>query len=148
MNQLRQRQPRLLDPGFLAFLRTKRCCTCGRHPLPANPTGIEAAHIRIGLFAKGMKPHDKHAVPMCGWCHRDGPEAQHKMNETEFWAMWELDPFDIAAKFYAEYGGDGGSPKKRRTIIRPRIPKETRQKIPRRQKPWPKRPFASAMRKS
>lgn len=123
MNQLRQRQPRLLDPGFLAFLRLQRCCCCGKYP------PVEAAHIRIGLFAKGMKPHDKHAVPLCGWCHRQSPYAQHAMNETEFWARWGLDPFDIAAKFYAEYGGDGGTPKKRRTIIRPRLPKERRAKI-------------------
>lgn len=146
MNQLRQRQPRLLDSGFLAFLRTKRCCTCGRQPLPTKPNGIDAAHIRIGLFAKGMKPHDKHAVPLCRWCHLDGPEAQHKMNETEFWAMWELDPFDIAAKLYSEYGGTGGEPR-RPTKMKPRKPKAQRQKIPRSKSPWPKRPFASSTRK-
>jgi hypothetical protein len=123
MNQLRQRQPRLLDPGFLAFLRTKPCCCCGARP------PVQAAHIRIGLFAKGMKPHDKHAVPLCQWCHLDGPEAQHKMNETEFWRMWELDPFEIAAKLYAEYGGDGGHARKPRTTIKPRLPKEKRAKI-------------------
>lgn len=127
-NQLRQRQPRLLDPGFLAFLREKKCCTCGRAPLLAKPTGIHAAHIRIGLFAKGMKPHDKHAVPMCSWCHLDGPKAQHSMNESEFWAMWGLDPFDIAAKLYAEYGGTGGAVRKR-TTIKPRLPKDQRTKI-------------------
>lgn len=142
MNQLRQRQPRLLDPGFLAFLREKKCCTCGRAPLPAKPTGIHAAHIRIGLFAKGMKPHDKHAVPMCSWCHLDGPEAQHSMNETEFWAMWELDPFEIAAKFYAEYGGTGGAARKPRTTIKPRLPKDARTKIASHKGPWPKRKFS------
>lgn len=119
----RQRQPRLIDNGYLKFLRTKPCVTCNRAP----PS--EAAHIRIGLFAAGMKPHDKHALSLCDWCHRDGPEAQHKMNESEFWAMWELDPFDIAAKFYAEYGGTGGEPRKRRSTIKPRLPKERRQKI-------------------
>lgn len=129
MNQLRQRQPRLLDPGFLAFLRTKPCCTCGRRPLPEKPTGIHAAHIRIGLFAKGMKPHDKHAVPMCSWCHLDGPEAQHSMNESEFWEMWKIDPFELAAKLYDEYGGTGGTARKPRTTIKPRLPRHQRQKI-------------------
>lgn len=142
MTQLRQRQPRLLDPGYLAFLRTEPCTCCGR-----RPPGTEAAHIRIGLFAKGMKPHDKHAVPLCSWCHRDGPEAQHKMNETEFWRMWGMDPFEIAASFYAVYGGSGGSPKKHRTKTRQRRPKEGRQKI-RSKTTWPKRPFASATKKS
>lgn len=129
MNQQRPKNPRLHDAGYLRFLNLQRCCTCGRHPLPERPTGIEAAHIRIGLFAKGMKPHDKHAVPLCNWCHLTGPEAQHKMNESEFWEMWELDPFEIAAKYYAEYGGDGGREKRKRTIIRPRLPKEKRSKI-------------------
>lgn len=122
MNQLRQRQPRLLDPGFLAFLRRKPCTCCGRAP-PSH-----AAHIRIGLFAKGMKPHDKHAVPMCSWCHLDGPEAQHKMNETEFWEMWQIDPFDVAAKLYAEYGGAGGQVRGPRAV-KTRPPKAQRQKI-------------------
>lgn len=142
MTQLRQRQPRLLDPKYLAFLRLKPCCICGRHA-----PGTEAAHIRIGLLAKGMKPHDKHAVPMCGWCHRDGPSAQHKMNESEFWQLWEIDPFELAAKLYAEYGGDGGKPKRKRTIIRPRLPKEKRATIRSAKTKWPKRPFASNTRK-
>lgn len=140
MTQLRQRQPRLLDSGFLAFLRLQRCCCCGKYP------PVEAAHIRIGLFAKGMKPHDKHAVPLCGWCHRDGPEAQHRMNETEFWELWELDPFDIAARLYDEYGGTGGKPRKPRTTIKPRLPKEQRQKINQGKPRWPKRTFAKNTR--
>lgn len=136
MNQVRQRQPRLLDPGFLRFLRLQRCCCCGARP-------AQAAHIRIGLFAKGMKPHDKHCVPLCQWCHLDGPEAQHKMNETEFWRMWELDPFDIAARLYLEYGGDGGHARKPRTSIRPRLPKEARTKIKSRGFGTQKRKFSS-----
>lgn len=123
MSQLRQRQPRLFDPGFLAFLRTKPCsCGCGRAPKS------EAAHIRIGLLAAGMKPHDKHAVPLNAWCHRLAPDSQHA-DERGFWEKRGLDPFDIAAKLYAEYGGTGGAPKKRRTISKPRRPKEKRAKI-------------------
>lgn len=127
----RQREPRLYDAGFLAFLRTQRCCCCGRHP------PVQAAHIRIGLFAKGMKPHDKNAVPLCSWCHLDGPQAQHKMNEESFWKMWELDPFAIAAKLYAEYGGAGGAPKKKRKLTTIR-PKGFGRKIRTRTTPWPK----------
>lgn len=51
------------------------------------------------------------------------------MNETEFWRMWDMDPFDVAAKLYAEYGGDGGQARKPRTTIKPRLPKENRTKI-------------------
>lgn len=131
---MKQREPRLYDPGYLAFLRTKRCCTCGAHP------PVQAAHIRIGLFAKGMKPHDKNAVPLCQWCHLDGPEAQHKMNEAAFWKMWEIEPFAIAAKLYAEYGGTGGKPRKR-TTIKPRLPPSKRTKIRSGPTVWPKRKF-------
>lgn len=138
---MRQREPRLLDPGYLAFVRAKPCTTCRAAP----PS--QAAHIRIGFFGKGMKPHDKDAVPLCQWCHIDGPKAQHKMNETEFWAMWNLNPFEIAAKLYFEYGGTGGAPKKQRTIIRPRLPKDKRQKIQGRSQ-WPKRRFENATKKS
>lgn len=127
---MRQREPRLHDPGFLRFLRTKPCCICGA---PA-----EAAHIRIGLFAGAMKPHDKHATPLCPRHHRDGPESQHAFgNEAEWWKRHDKDPFVIAARLYAEYGGTGGKPRKRRTTIRPRLPKEKRVKIPSR--PFPKR---------
>jgi hypothetical protein len=136
MTELRQRQPRLLDAGFLAFLRTKPCaCGCGR----AAPS--EAAHIRIGLFAGQMKPHDRDALPLNRWCHREAPDSQHA-DEKSFWNSRSLDPFKIAAALYQEYGGTGGKPRKPRTIIRPRIPKDKRQKIPARKAPWPKRKFS------
>jgi hypothetical protein len=142
LTELRQRQPRLLDAGFLAFLRKKPCaCGCGR----AAPS--EAAHIRIGLFAGQMKPDDRNAVPLNAWCHREGPRAQHRMGEADFWNERGLNPFKIAAALYQEYGGTGGKPRKARTIIRPRIPKEKRAKIQQRKTPWPKRTFASATRK-
>lgn len=125
-----QKEPRLLDPGFLTFLRQQRCCVCGKYP------PVQAAHIRIGLFAGAMKPHDRHATPLCQCCHLDSPVAQHKMNEAEFWKRHRLDPFEIAAKFYSEYGGTGGKSKKARTKTKPRRPKERRQKIASR--PFPK----------
>lgn len=132
MSQLQPRQPRLYDRGFLVFIRTKPCCICGA------VGATEACHIRIGLFAKGMKPHDKHCTPMCGYHHRE----QHSMSESQFWEDYDLDPFDIAAKLYAEYGGDGGAPRKPRTTIKPRLPKEQRTKITSHKGPWPKRKFA------
>lgn len=131
---VRQRQPRLYDPGYLAFLRKKPCCCgCGR----AAPS--EAAHIRIGLFAGQMKPHDKHAVPLNAWCHRLAPDNQHN-GEAAFWERCGKDPFELAAAFYDEYGGTGGKPRKPRTTIKPRLPKERRQKIP-------GRPFGKQKRK-
>lgn len=123
-------RPRLYDPGFLAFLRKKFCVACGR------PPPCEAAHIRIGFRALGKKPDDRYATPLCPSCHR----LQHAMSEEAFWAHRRLDPFAIAAKLYAEYGGTGGKPRKR-TTIKPRLPKEQRAKIQQRKEPWANRSF-------
>lgn len=127
--ELRQRRPRLLDPGFLAFVRTKRCAFCGARP-------VEAAHIRMADLSRnkpstGMqeKPDDRWAVPLCAWCHREGPESQHNIGEERFWKIAETNPFVVAEELYAEYGGDGGKARKPRVTIKPRLPKEKRVKI-------------------
>ncbi len=95
----------------------------------------------------GRKPDDAKATPLCVWHHRESPQAQHNMGEAEFWERHGLDPFVIAAKLYAAYGGKGGKPKPRATI-KPRLPKSKRQKIPQGKTSWPSRPFASNTRKS
>jgi hypothetical protein len=123
---LKQREPRLYDTGFLEFLRRQPCCICG------VTRNVEAAHIRIGFLATRMKPHDKHAVPLCAPHHRTGEGgvvAQHSMSETEWWGAHRLDPFAIAERLYAEYGGDGGQPKVKRKTTKPRKPKHLRAKI-------------------
>lgn len=137
-----QRRPRLHDTKYLELLRTKPCCTCGRAP----PT--EAAHIRMTCLAidkpitgMGRKPDDRYALPLCAWCHREAPDSQHNIgDEADFWKNYEIDPFELAAKYYDEYGGTGGQPRKRRTTIKPRLPKEQRQKIT-------SRPFGKQKRK-
>ena len=136
-----QRRPRLHDAGYLAWLRTKPCCACGKAP------PCEAAHIRMTCLAidkpitgMGRKPDDKYALSLCAWCHREGPESQHNIgDEADFWAGFGIDPFEFAAKYYDEYGGAGGKPRKPRTTINPRLPKEQRQKIPNRKTAWPSR---------
>lgn len=121
-------RPRLHDDKYLAFLRTKPCCICGR----VGTT--EAAHIRIGFRALGKKPDDKHATPLCADHHR----WQHATNELLFWGEHRLNPFDIAELLYAEYGGAGGKPKAKRKP-KPRKPKHLRQKIQSRGFPATKR---------
>lgn len=109
-------RPRLHDEKFLAFLRTKPCCVCGKEG------ETQACHIRIGFLAMQKKPDDRYAVPMCAWHHAE----QHGMNEVAFWGA--RDPFAIAERLYAEHGGDGGRPKAKRKP-KPRKPKHMRQKI-------------------
>ncbi len=103
-DELRQRQPRVEDKAFLAFVRTRRCCSCGAPP-PSH-----AAHIRMACrergkreTGKGERPSDRYATPMCQTCHLDGPGAQHKGPEAAFWRRVGVDPFAVAAALYAEF---------------------------------------------
>jgi hypothetical protein len=126
-----ERDPRRLDPDYLVFLRGRPCCLCGA---PA-----EAAHIRIGLTGMGRRPHDRLAVPLCPREHRLAKDAQHSMSEAKFWNIHRIDPFELAAKYYAEYGGTGGKPKGSRKI-RPRKPRDQRAKVTSSpDKRWPRR---------
>lgn len=126
-------RPRLHDPGYLAFLRTKPCCICGR----VGET--EAAHIRIGFFAMQKKPDDKDATPLC----RDHHRQQHSTNELLFWGHHRLNPFEIAERLYREYGGTGGKPRQKRKTTKPRKPPHLRAKIKSRGFPKTKRKLRS-----
>ncbi len=105
-----QRQPRQRDPGYLAFLRRLPCVICGA------TRRIEAAHIRSGYSSAGwaptgmmQKPGDARAVPLCATCHREGPNAQHRTNEREWWAGHGIDPPDLCRALHSAYlaGEDG-----------------------------------------
>ena len=149
MNELRQRQPRMVDEGFLAFLRKQRCAFCGRWPGDRfNP--IQAAHLRMACPVLGKrytgkqeKPDDRWATPLCSWCHLDGPSAQHKIGEQNFWGLAEINPFFLAMDLYTQYGGDGGKPRRRKSIIKPRLAKGIRRIIMRGKRSWPKRKLRS-----
>ena len=120
MSELRQREPRLVDEGFLRWLRKKPCCVCGKAP-PSD-----ACHIRFGSEAyskrnvgMGEKPDDRWAIPMCRKCHT----KQHGMNEQEFYQERRILPLLLAQRLYSEFGGSGGQirhKKKPRTVIRPK----------------------------
>lgn len=131
---IRQREPRQLDPKFLAFVRRQPCCICGA------TRGVEAAHIRmgnpdLGKMPAGMqqKPDDRWVTPLCGpdlTTNRPGCHArQHEVREIDFWMFHGKDPFAIAARLYAEYGGVGGQPRQKRKTVKPRPLKHMRQKI-------------------
>lgn len=129
---MRQRQPRLHDPKYLAWLRDQPCCCgCGR------PAPSEAAHILYTALeygkphtGKAEKSHDSWAVPLAAWCHRLAPDSQHNIGEAKFWGQRGLDPCAIAIRmYYGEFGGDGGKPRPPRKV-RPRKPEYLRQKIP------------------
>lgn len=113
-------RPRLHDDKFLAFLRTRACCVCGKEG------ETQACHIRIGFLAMQKKPDDRYAVPMCAKHHAE----QHSMNEEAFYERHEIEPFWIAHRLYwTEFGGTGGAPRLKRKTVKPRKPKHLRQKI-------------------
>jgi len=76
-------------------------------------------------MALGKKPDDRLATPLCRYHHR----LQHSFNETIFWLDHGFDPFAIAERLYAEYGGTGGAPRVKRKKVKPRKPPHMRQKI-------------------
>ena len=102
----RKQQPRQqsdADPAYLAMVRQCPCLRCGQ-----DPAG-EAAHVRLnsathGKFgAKGKKPSDKWALPLCGGPHGCHAE-QHKIGELPFWYAIDQSPFLICQKLYAARG--------------------------------------------
>ena len=102
-----QRQPRVREPSYLNFIRRQPCCVCGK----AAPS--QAAHIRSGYPEAGWrptgmaeKPSDHRTLPLCSWCHLDGPEAQHKGNESAFWRRHEIYPPSLCASFRRQFEGD------------------------------------------
>jgi hypothetical protein len=142
---LRQRQPRVEDPGFLAFVRTFPCINCGKAP----PS--QAAHIRMACPDRGKrhtgmqeKPDDRWVIPLCQECHLDGPRALHKIGEEKFFVGW--DPFAEAVRLFLAFRGLNPDvvedhPVRRKSTKR-------RQSRPRPPTPWrwSKRPMRSGNR--
>ena len=79
----------------LAFMRQLSCVACGK----AAPS--EAAHVRSGSDgATGMKPSDRHSVPLCSSCHA----LQHQFGELTFWSTLRIDPLNVAFSLWAVSG--------------------------------------------
>ena len=98
-----QRQPRVRNNAFLAFLRRQPCLACGKTP-------SDAAHVRFvpqgsgwRHVGKGEKPDDLgRAVPLCRAHH----EQQHSMRESHFWyAVLQMDPVETCARLAREFEG-------------------------------------------
>ncbi|MGY3607627.1 MULTISPECIES: DUF968 domain-containing protein [unclassified Bradyrhizobium] len=135
MSDLRQRHPRQRDEAHLRYVRAQPCCIgyCNR---PAEAAHIRMACLAIGKPSTGIgeKPDDKWTVPLCHYHHQSGALAQHKIGEERFWReVHGINPFALAAKLWAESGGEARELMPARPVranpVKPRKPKEQRRKI-------------------
>lgn len=127
MTALVQRQPRIEDAAYLAYVRTLPCLVCGRGP--SDPAHLRSSALRYGKRQTGMgeKPDDKWALPLCRHDH----DAQHRTNELRWWASKGIpDPFAVAIALYAS------RPNARRPRQEPQL---RRSKLPRRKPPAQRR---------
>lgn len=144
-----QRTPRFRDPHYLAWLR-KQPCACGCN----QPAPCDAAHLRAGSITHGkpaitgmqIKPDDNWALPLKRTHHM----AQHDHgDEIGWWAAHGCrDPFMRSLAYYCRYlreehdlamvAGEVRAEIERRrlnqkvrkrTTIKPRLPREKRTKI-------------------
>lgn len=154
MTELRQKQPRIKESKYLAWLRKQSCaCGCGR----AAPS--DAAHLRAGSIkykkeypGLGAKPSDCWAMPLNRACHL----RQHAFGDEILW--WSKhgvpDPWGRSMRYYAAYfsqvagklatgtpkrpfksGASKPRPHQKRTTV-PRKPAR-KAKIAKRENPWP-----------
>lgn len=148
---MNQRQPRIRNPKYLAWLRLQPCACCGA-AAPCEAAHIRSASPRDGKRAVGMqeKPDDRWALPLKAAHHR----RQHSMNELRFWREAGKDPFVMSdfhyMRYVAEHGDTTLQPRARQSIkritaasqrkpVKARKPRDRRTKIPQRKTAWPKR---------
>lgn len=126
---LRQRQPRIEDPAFLAYVRTLPCLIC-RRPGPNDPAHIRAAAPQYGkrYTGKGEKPDDKWVLPLCRTHH----DAQHRESELSWWiGMGIPDPFAAAIALYASRPNQRPRQERpRKAKVRTRLPPSQRKLVP------------------
>ena len=98
----KQKRPRERDEHHLRFIRSLKCCLCGK-PNP-DPAHIRSANAIYGKRETGgqEKASDKWTVPLC----REHHDEQHDGNELKFWAAKRLDPFGLALALYQASGDD------------------------------------------
>lgn len=72
------------DWRYRAWIRSFPCAICG------TMRNIEAAHTGHD-GATSQKSSDYSAVPLCGDCHRSGPQAYHRIGRRQFERVHRID---------------------------------------------------------
>jgi hypothetical protein len=99
----KQKRPRVEDKAHLAFIRSLKCCICGK-PNP-DPAHIRSANAIYGKRETGgqEKASDKWTVPLCRVHHDEQHDAG---NELLWWASTGIDPFGLALALHSASGDD------------------------------------------
>jgi len=100
-----QRQPRVREPQYLAFIR-RLPCIAGL--VEGGCSGrMEAAHVRfadasVGRRDPGLqrKPDDSWSLPSC---HSHHQCDQHRQNERAYWQRIGVDPNALCLALHAAY---------------------------------------------
>ena len=139
---MNQRQPRIEDPAYLAYVRQLPCTICQR-PGRSDPAHIRSAARQYGKRQTGLgeKPDDKWVLPLCRQHH----DEQHRRgDELAWWASYGIaDPFALAIALYATRPVTARPRARREAKIRPREAPADRKKIPAREAEWPSRKMQS-----
>lgn len=72
------------DPGYLAYVRTFPCVSCGKD-------GAEAHHA--GRKYMGLKPSDYTAIPLCHDCHME----LHSEGHATFYDAYGINLYEVIA---------------------------------------------------
>ena len=85
------------EPGHLAKIRKLPCCACD------EPAPSEAHHIKSAEpnRAKGTKPANRFAVPLCHECHIYGVERVGSRQEAAWFRERGIMCLDLAAALHA-----------------------------------------------
>jgi hypothetical protein len=141
VSELRQREPRVEHPAYLAYVRTLPCTVSGKAP-PSDPAHLRAAAEAYGKRATGKaeKPHDWWVLPLSREMHAE----QHTRNELDWWASKGIpDPFALAAELYASRPPMAPPRTSRARATPKRKPPSERTPIPNRKREWPSRPVST-----
>lgn len=110
----RQREPRVRDKVHLGRVAALPCLACAMGGRLRR--GVHVAHVRAQYpepgwreVGKSEKPSDFRTVPLCPPHHMDGPQAQHRANEREWYARLGVYPpaFCAALVLAFEHGESG-----------------------------------------
>lgn len=105
---IRAKDPRIREKDYLGWVARLPCLSCMTQSV--YTTQVQVCHIRMsdadaGWTNPGMqqKPHDRRVWPGCVKCHLDGPNAQHKSNEADWWRKLGVDPVALVRDLNTAY---------------------------------------------